>query len=121
MMVIRNNIVCEIPRLAQYTQLTSGTVLLCAVGPSAMIEDSVELGCTLRCRGHARHLSHSYVNLAISFYIHPVQPFSHKQTKNKPNIATSNIYIVPAFPPLPSVKTTLLHDVASVTRTRPLA
>ena len=33
---------------------------------------------------------------------------SHRQTKNKPQIATSNIYIVPALPPFDNVSTTLL-------------
>ena len=33
---------------------------------------------------------------------------SHRQTKNKPQIATSNMYMVPAFPPLDNVSTTLL-------------
>ena len=34
---------------------------------------------------------------------------SHRQTKNKPQIATSNIYIVPALPPFDNVSTTLLR------------
>lgn len=33
---------------------------------------------------------------------------SQRQVKNMPQIATSNIYIDPAFPPLPNVSTTLL-------------
>lgn len=33
---------------------------------------------------------------------------SHRQTKNTPQIATSNIYMVPALPPLDKVSTTLL-------------
>ena len=91
--------------------LTSGIALLYGPGLSVTIKVKMkgESRSGLRCGCYTCHLGHSSTDISQQVQFRFLRYFFlHRQIKNTPQIATSNIYIVPALPPFDNVSTTLL-------------